>query len=70
MSQENSSPPPAFNRDPELTESGSPCFHTFSLAKIKSEIEVDNEDENTAKKPRLDSDEFPDAEEEEKEEKS
>ncbi|PFX31304.1 RING finger protein 219 [Stylophora pistillata] len=70
VSQENSSPPPAFNRDPELTESGSPCFHTFSLAKIKSEIEVDNEDENTAKKPRLDSDEFPDAEEEEKEEKS
>lgn len=68
-SQENSSPPPTFNRDAELTEGESPCFRTFSLAKIKSEIEVDNEDETTAKKPRLDSDEFPDAEEEDKEEK-
>lgn len=68
-SQENSSPPPTFNRDAELTEGESPCFRTFSLAKIKSEIEVDNEDETTSKKPRLDSDEFPDAEEEDKEEK-
>lgn len=66
------SPPPTYSRDTELTESGSPCFHTFSLAKIKSEIEIGNEDETTAKRPRLESEEFQLEEDEEdgKEEKT
>ena len=41
---------PSYSRE---AESGSPCFHTFSLAKIKSEIELGHEDESAPKKPRV-----------------
>lgn len=49
--------PPAFCRD-ELSVRGSPVFHTFSLAKIKSEIEIGHEDESAPKKPRMDSNDY------------
>ena len=62
--------PPTFSGDAELTESGSPCFHTFSLAKIKSEIELGQEDEIAPKKPRLEEEKLPDAAENGDEEKS
>lgn len=48
---------PSYSRE---AESGSPCFHTFSLAKIKSEIELGHEDESASKKPRLEGEEYPD----------
>lgn len=48
---------PSYSRE---AESGSPCFHTFSLAKIKSEIDLEHEDESAPKKPRVESDEYPD----------
>lgn len=62
--------PPTYSRDAELAESGSPCFHTFSLAKIKSEIELGQEDESAPKKPRLEADEYPDTAENGEQEKS
>lgn len=48
---------PSYSRE---AESGSPCFHTFSLAKIKSEIELGHEDESAPKKPRVEGEEYPD----------
>lgn len=62
--------PPTYNRDAEIADSGSPCFHTFSLAKIKSEIELGQEDESAAKKPRLEGDEYPDVAENDEQGKS
>lgn len=62
--------PPTYSADAELADSGSPCFHTFSLAKIKSEIELGPEDESASKKPRLECEEYPDVAENDEQEKS
>lgn len=49
--------PPTLSRD-ELDHRESPGFHTFSLAKIKSEIQIGHDDEpSVPKKPRMETSE-------------